>query len=102
MTEAVESISGLITRYTVFEMLYLHEDCESTPKLYKSLRELYAAILRYLSKVRGYFSGNSIRTSSRLGGGTLPLGVRVVTGILTYTSREIWPRAGGNDAQTVR
>ncbi|KAF7509247.1 hypothetical protein GJ744_008141 [Endocarpon pusillum] len=65
VSEAVESISGLITRYTVFENLYLHEDCKSTPKLYDSICELYTAILRYLSKAKAYFSGNSLQRFGR-------------------------------------
>jgi hypothetical protein len=57
--EAVEAISGMITRYTFFEVLYLQEDCATTPKLYESITTLYAAILAYLSHAKAYFSGST-------------------------------------------
>jgi hypothetical protein len=60
VVENVESISGLITRYTVIEMLYLHEECEATPQLSESITMLYAAILLYLAKAKAYFSGNTL------------------------------------------
>ncbi|PLB46372.1 hypothetical protein P170DRAFT_215217 [Aspergillus steynii IBT 23096] len=65
IAEAVETIARLIARYTVFEKLYLHEDCESMLKLRESLRELYAAILRYLSKAKDYFTGNCLKRFGR-------------------------------------
>ncbi|KAI9040339.1 uncharacterized protein KD926_008296 [Aspergillus affinis] len=65
ITEAVETIARLIARYTVFEKLYLHEDCETVPKLRESLRELYAGILRYLSKAKDYFTGNCLKRFGR-------------------------------------
>jgi hypothetical protein len=60
VAENVESISGLITRYTIIEMLYLREDSEATQQLRESITTLYAAILLYLAKAKAYFSGSTI------------------------------------------
>jgi hypothetical protein len=47
-------------------MLYLREDCETTPRLHESITKLYAAILLYLAKAKTYFSGNTIRMSLKM------------------------------------
>ena len=57
--EGIESVSGLIARYTVVEKLYLHQQCESIGGFHKAITKLYAAILIYLSKVKAYFTGNT-------------------------------------------
>jgi hypothetical protein len=41
-------------------MLYLREDCETTPRLHESITTLYTAILVYLAKAKTYFSGNTL------------------------------------------
>jgi hypothetical protein len=63
VVESIESISGLITRCTVIEMLYLREDSEGsevTLQLRESITKLYAAILLYLAKAKAYFSGPTL------------------------------------------
>ncbi|KIW11611.1 hypothetical protein PV08_10913 [Exophiala spinifera] len=82
MSESIESVSRLIARYTIFEKLYLREaDCESGPQLHEALRELYAAILRYLANSKRYFSGNSISASYQ--------DIKINPRILTIFSRKI-------------
>jgi hypothetical protein len=63
--EGVETISGLITRYTIIEMLYIHEAheaSEATTHLHESIIKLYVAILLYLAQAKAYFDGNTIST----------------------------------------
>lgn len=61
MVEAVERISYLIVYYAIFEDLYLRQGTAEKTKnqLSKSLVNLYAAILSYLSKVRRYYDRNT-------------------------------------------
>lgn len=57
--EGIESVSGLIARYTVVEKLYLHQQCESIGGFHEAITKLYAAIFTYLSKVKAYCTGNT-------------------------------------------
>ncbi|KAK2798050.1 hypothetical protein FQN51_007975 [Onygenales sp. PD_10] len=68
VVEGVESISGLIARYTIVEMLYLHEDFEATPLLRECITKLYTAILGYLAHAQTYFSDSTL---NRIGRGVM-------------------------------
>lgn len=59
IAEGVEYISGLVARYTVTEKLYLYDNGEAAIGLRGSIKDLYAAILTYLAKVKSYVTGNS-------------------------------------------
>lgn len=62
MAEGMEFVSGLITRYAIFEKLYSRSSAESPTKaeveeqLNEALCKLYAAVLRYLSKAKRYYT----------------------------------------------
>lgn len=66
MAEGMEFISGMITRYAIFEKLYLRTSEGSATKseaeghLNEALCKLYAAVLQYLSKAKRYY----IRTTT--------------------------------------
>ena len=62
----MESVSSLITRYTIVESLYLRGTHETTKRLLRrSILELYAAILTYLNRAKSFFSGSSIKQIGR-------------------------------------
>lgn len=67
VAEGVESISGLITRYSVIEKLYLGDANRSMAQneLYKAIITLYTAMLVYLSKAKHYFSGSFLERFGR-------------------------------------
>lgn len=57
--EGIESVSSLITRYTIVEKLYLYQNCDAESGLLEAITKLYAAILTYLAKVKVYCTGNA-------------------------------------------
>ena len=59
VAEGIESVSSLITRYTIVEKLYLNQKCEAKVGLQEAITKLYAATLTYLAKVKAYCSGNA-------------------------------------------
>jgi hypothetical protein len=59
MAEGLEHVSNLITRYAIFENLYLHVDSAVEGQLADAIVGLYTAILTYLSKARRYYHLNS-------------------------------------------
>ena len=61
----MESVSRLITRYTVVENLYLRGSHEATIRLHQSIIEFYAEILTYLARAKSFFSGSSIKQIGR-------------------------------------
>jgi hypothetical protein len=63
MAEGLEQVSKLITRYTIFESLYLHVGSTIEDQLADAIARLYAAILSYLSKASRYYSLNSSGSS---------------------------------------
>ncbi|KAL8792738.1 MAG: hypothetical protein Q9195_004625 [Heterodermia aff. obscurata] len=65
VVEGVESVSSLITRYTVVENLYLHGSNEAAIRLRQSITEFYATILTYLGRIKKFFSGSSIKRIGR-------------------------------------
>jgi hypothetical protein len=61
MVDGIELVSNLITRYTIFEKLYLrpiagleNED-GLKGQLTQAIIKLYVAVLKYLSKARRYY-----------------------------------------------
>jgi len=66
MAEGLERVSNLITRYAIFESLYLHLDSVVEDQLADAIARLYGAILTYLSKASRYYnlkSSGSSRTN---------------------------------------
>jgi ankyrin repeat protein len=63
MVEGIELVANVVTRYDLLERIYL--DLSRQSPIHKELREnfvkLYVAILRYLSKAKGYFSKPTIK-----------------------------------------
>ncbi len=57
MADGIEMITQLITRYALFETVYLKhdEDTEVRDIIKPPLVKLYAAVLRYLSKAKQYY-----------------------------------------------
>ena len=59
MVEGMELVSRLITRYAIFESLYLKTTVGAAAaakgQLTEALLKLYATILSYLSKARRYY-----------------------------------------------
>jgi HD superfamily phosphohydrolase len=54
--EGMERISNLISRYAIFEDLYLHPQLKSYTGLERALTELYRRVLKYLSKAKRFYS----------------------------------------------
>ena len=59
MVQGMELVSNLITRYAIFEDLYLQRISTVADQLSQSLVNLYAAVLKYLSETRRYYSQNT-------------------------------------------
>jgi hypothetical protein len=59
MLEGMELVSNLITRYAILEKLYLRTTIgirsAAQNQFEKAILELYAAVLRFLSKSRHYY-----------------------------------------------
>jgi hypothetical protein len=69
MVDGIELVSNLITRYKIFEALYLqpttgleNEDLLKE-QLTKAIIRLYIAVLKYLSKARRYYGHGTAGTS---------------------------------------
>jgi hypothetical protein len=52
-------IAQLIARYALFENLYLQQDTPAAWELEKTVVQLYARVLIYLSKSKSYLEQNS-------------------------------------------
>lgn len=61
MVESVEAMARIISRYAIFEDIYLRHPSPATKKLKEALVGLYAAILLYLSKVKAFFQQSTPR-----------------------------------------
>ncbi|KAK7508938.1 uncharacterized protein IWZ02DRAFT_387461, partial [Phyllosticta citriasiana] len=57
--EGVERAAEIISRCAILEELYLTEDSEISKRLRKSIVELYAAVLSFLSKAVNYFNSSA-------------------------------------------
>jgi hypothetical protein len=64
MLEGMELVSNLITRYAIFEGLYLQTTSAAKDQLSQSMVKLYAAVLKYLSNARCYYDRNTARSFS--------------------------------------
>ncbi len=53
--EGLETISHLITRYAIFEDLYMRRDTAARGELESTLTGLYAEVLIFLAKAKKYF-----------------------------------------------
>jgi hypothetical protein len=75
MVEGVEHVSNVITRYTIFEKLYLrrNDTAAADGQLKQSITRLYSAILEYLAKAARYYNRN---TASAFGSSYAPLYAR--------------------------
>lgn len=62
MVEGIELVSNLITRYAIFEKLYLRTatgleaGAEGRDQLAQAILKLYTTVLKYLSNAKCYFS----------------------------------------------
>ena len=60
MLEGVEGVSNLISRYEIFELLYLHQKPAVTARakdqIKTSLVKLYTAVLLYLCQASRYYT----------------------------------------------
>lgn len=65
MAEGMEFISGIITRYAIFEKLYPQTStgsavkAEAEQQLSEALCKLYSTVLQYLSKAKRYYTLNT-------------------------------------------
>lgn len=66
LLEGMERTAYLISRYAIFEELYLHNQLSSFDGLERTLIELYATVLLYLSKARCYYDQNTVCTLKRV------------------------------------
>jgi len=55
VVEGVETISRMISRYAIFEDIYLRRPSMATEELQDALIGLYAAVLLYLSRAKSFF-----------------------------------------------
>lgn len=71
MTEGLEKVSHLITRYAIFEDLYLQPDSALNEDLEEAITALYADILVYIGKAKKYFqkstAGRILHSSFQIG-----------------------------------
>jgi hypothetical protein len=70
MVEGMELVSNFITRYTIFEKLYLRTvrrwetDAVLKDQLTQAIVKLYIAILKYLSNARRYYDRRTAGAST--------------------------------------
>ena len=61
VVEGAEVIARMISRYAIFEDVYLQHASNATKELQHALIRLYSAILIYLSKAKQFFDQNSAK-----------------------------------------
>ena len=61
VVEGAEVIARMISRYAIFEDIYLHRASKATQELQDALVRLYTTILLYLSKAKDFFEQNSAK-----------------------------------------
>lgn len=59
MTEGLEAVAHLITRYATFEVLYLQTSSALATQLEDALVALYASVLIYIAKAKRYFQAST-------------------------------------------
>jgi hypothetical protein len=58
LLEGIEMITHLISRYAIFEDLYLNQNTSTSVQLEQALIRPYTLVLRYLSKAKKFYSLN--------------------------------------------
>lgn len=61
VVEGAEKIARMISRYAIFEEIYLQRTSRARGELQDTLVRLYATILLYLSKAKAFFGQNSAK-----------------------------------------
>ena len=61
VVEGAEVIARMISRYAIFEDIYLHRTSKATQELRDALVLLYTTMLLYLSKAKRFFEQNSAK-----------------------------------------
>ena len=59
VVEGAEVIARMISRYAIYEDIYLHRTSKAIQELKDALVRLYTTILLYLSKAKQFFEQNS-------------------------------------------
>jgi hypothetical protein len=59
MVEGLETISHLITRYAMFEDLYMQRDTAARDELEAMLTGRYAEVLTFIAKAKKYFQSST-------------------------------------------
>jgi hypothetical protein len=62
LAEGIATVSGLITRYAVYEILYLRHPSAVHAELETAIKKVYMEVLTYLLKARRYFGKSTART----------------------------------------
>ena len=64
LIESLEAVSHLITRYAIFEELYLQRESAARYELEDMIVRLYAEVLTFLAKARKYLQSSSTSKES--------------------------------------
>ena len=64
LIENLEAVSYLITRYAIFEELYLQRESATRNKLEDMIIHLYAEVLTFLAKARKYLQSSATSKES--------------------------------------
>ena len=64
LIESLEAISHLITRYAIFEELYLQRESAARHELEDMIVHLYAEVLTFLAKARKYLQNSATSKKS--------------------------------------
>ena len=64
LIESLEAVSHLITRYAIFEELYLQRESAARHELEDTIVRLYAEILTFLAKARKYLQSSATSKKS--------------------------------------
>ena len=100
--EGIETVSALISRYTIVEKLYLHQDCESRSGLEQAITKLYAATLTYLAKVNKYCAKNTLGMRSTVDNSECIDALYLGLSVLIRTLRAIRSRIERGNCQGVQ
>lgn len=64
LIESLEAVSHLITRYAIFEELYLQRESAARHELEDMIVRLYAEVLTFLAKARKYLRSSATSKKS--------------------------------------
>ena len=59
LIQSLEAVSHLITRYAIFEELYLQRESAARNELEDMIVRLYAEVLTFLAEARKYFQSSA-------------------------------------------